>query len=261
MSFDQLMHVAKLGLVAHNDLVFEWHNKREHLLVYMQDLPRLVDGYKDAEKTPYELNPMITLVDPVPQIRLSSACEAAVNCLYGMAEIAAQFSNRASKGLLPSSFNSLRKKAEHGDYNQYGMAEWLSDFGWYKKVRELRTEWVHFSTVFIGEYKEGDLMAVVRCHRRASDREEFRQQIEVRILDLIEWIRRAIALVDNLGNYLLVRHILPSLDLKAKITGPKRDHRGWPIIKSDHTFEVEQISVAEHLAQCGITVTPKLPHG
>lgn len=254
MSFEQLVHVAKLGHAdfPHNLLVFEWQEKRRHLAVYSQDLPRLIDEYKKAEKKPYELNPMITLVDPIPKIRLSSACEASVNCLYGMAEIAAQFGNKVSKGYLPASFNALRKNAERGNFANSGLSEWVSDFSWYKKVRELRTEWAHFSTIFIGEEKNGDPVLVVRCHRRPSDREEFRHQIDVQIPDLIGWINRAIAVIDNFGNYLLEKHIISKLDLTAKVTAPKRDERGWPIIKTDHSFEVEQITVAEHLAQCGI---------
>jgi len=258
MSFDQLVHVTKLGHAdfPHNLLVFEWQEKRQHLAVYIQDLPRLVEECKKAERRPYEQNPLITMVDPVPRIRLSSACEAAVNCLYAMSEIAAQFGNRASRGLFPNSFNALRKKVERGDLANTGISEYLSDFGWYKKVREIRTEWAHFSTVFVGEEKDGEPILVVRCHRFPSDREEFRKEIQVRIPELVDWINRAIGVIDNFGNYLLVQHIIPKLDLNAKFISAKRDNRGWPVIKPDHRFEVEELTVADYLAQCGIRVTP-----
>lgn len=130
MSFEQLVHVTRIGhgSFPYFALVQEWQDKREHLLVYMQDLPTLVEDFKRADKKLYELNPRITLVDPIPRIRLSSACEAAVNCLYGMAEIAAQFGNKASKGLFPASFNALRKRIEKGDYPDQGMSRWLNDF-------------------------------------------------------------------------------------------------------------------------------------
>jgi len=50
MSFEQLVHVAKLGHAdfPHNLVVFEWQEKRQHLAVYMQDLPRLVDELNTA---------------------------------------------------------------------------------------------------------------------------------------------------------------------------------------------------------------------
>jgi hypothetical protein len=255
MSFEQLLHVSKLGHVdfPHNSLVLEWQEKRQHLAVYVQDLPQLVEDYRSAEKKPYEQNTQITIIDPVPRIRLSSACEAAANCLYGMAEIAAQFGNKVSRGLLPASFNSIRKKAENGEFNGIGFSEWLSDFGWYKKVREIRTEWAHYSTVFIGE-ENGNPIIMVRCLRRQNDRQEFNQNIRVHIPELIDWINQAISVVDNLGNYLLVHHIVPKLDPTAKLVIPKRDQAGWPIITTDHRFEVEEISIAEYLEQCGIQI-------
>ena len=113
MSFNQLLHVSKLchaDFFPQNLLAFEWQEKRQHLAVYLQDLPQLVENYKRTAEKPYELNSLITLVDPIPRIRLSSACEAATNCLYGMAEIAAQFGNQVSRGVLPASFNALRKR-------------------------------------------------------------------------------------------------------------------------------------------------------
>ena len=63
MSFDQLRHVSRLvgDKCKENSIVFEWEEKRKHLLVWVKELPRLVEEYKKATKTPYELNPMITL--------------------------------------------------------------------------------------------------------------------------------------------------------------------------------------------------------
>src|SRR5688572_26285355 len=118
MSFEQLRHVAKIGndKFRCNLMVTEWHEKRQHLAVWLREIPRLVEEYKASNKSPYQPNPKITLIDPIPGIRLSSACEAAANCLYGMAEISAQFGNKVSNGILPSSFNALRKKVENGEF-------------------------------------------------------------------------------------------------------------------------------------------------
>lgn len=255
MSFEQLIHVSKLGNanMPYNLLTFEWQEKRQHLAVYLKDLPRLVDEYKRAEKKPYEKNKNITLIDPIPRIRLSSTCEAAANCLYGMAEIAAQFGNKVSGGLLPGNFNSLRKKVEKGELSDTGLSDWVSNFSWYKKVREIRTEWAHFSTIFIGE-ENGEPIIMVRCHRRMSDREEFRENIEIKIPELIDWINQAIYVVDGLGNYLLAHHIIPKLDITQKLTIPKLDQAGWPIVTENRTFDVEEITISEYLAQCGIKI-------
>jgi hypothetical protein len=197
---------------------------------------------------------MITLIDPIPGIRLSSACEAAVNCLYGMAEIAAQFANKVSAGMLPASFNAIRKKVECGGFSETGLTQWVNDFEWYRKVREIRTEWAHHSTISIVEIDRAPLV-VVRCLRRPTDRQEFRQEIHIRIPELTDWITRAISAVDGLGNYLLVEHIIPKLDPSANLVLPKRDAEGWPIIRADHRFEVEELSVRDYLGQVGIVMT------
>lgn len=256
MSFEQLAHVCRLGQQGnfHNALVFEWQAKREHLAIHVQDLPKLVDDFRVAQREPYDGNPTITLIDSIPRIRLSSACEAAVNCLYGMAEIAAQFANKVSAGMLPASFNAIRKKVERGEFSETGLTQWVNDFEWYRKVREIRTEWAHHSTIFISEI-DGTPLVVIRCLRRPSDRLEFRQDIHVGTAELVDWIRRAISVVDGLGNYLLVEHIIPKLDPSANLILPKRDAAGWPMIKADHTLEVEELSVREYLAQCGIVMT------
>jgi hypothetical protein len=252
MSFEQLKHVSRICNGEGNHFLFveEWDTKRQYLAVYNYDIPKLVEEYKSSKEEPYELNPKITLVDQAPRLRLASSCEAASNCLYSMAEIAAQFGNKVSKGDLPASFNKLRKKYEDGAFRKLGLVNWVQDFQWYKKVRELRTEWAHFSTVFIGK----EPILVVRSHRRNSDREEFKGKVEINISDLVDWINKAIITIDNFGNFLLVKYILPSLALERKFISPVYDKNGFPIIKADHRFEVETITVEEHLRRGGIII-------
>ena len=77
MSFEQLVHVCKVGQVGNfHTLVFEWQAKREHLAIHVQDLPTLVDDLREAQREPYDRNPMITLINPIPRIRLSRSLAA-----------------------------------------------------------------------------------------------------------------------------------------------------------------------------------------
>lgn len=253
MSFEQLEHVTKIGHAKFSYflLVSEWSDKRQNLFLYLSDLQTLAQDYMQSKKQPYKQNPKITLVDQVPRIRLSSACEASTNTVYAMAEIAAQFGNKTTKGLFPSSFNAFRKKFEKNSFNGINLEKWITDLQWYKKVREIRTEWVHFSSVFIAE-ESGEPIMVVRCNRRHSDREEFKERIQVKISELSEWIRNAITTIDNFGNYLLEYHVIPSLDFSAEITTVKCDENSYPIIKENNLLEVEKITIEEYLAKCGI---------
>lgn len=256
MSFDQLVHATRIyhGRFPFFVTMKEWEAKRLNLLVYLADLPRLIAEYKAGDRVPYEHNPQIKVMDQVPRIRLSSACEASTNCLYGMAEIAAQFGNKISGGLFPASFNGFRKKVEKGEYSHLSIGGWVNDLGWYRKVREIRTEWAHHSSVFIGE-ADGEPIMAVTCHRRPSDREEFRQTIQVTFPELSNWIQRAIETVDNYGNLLLEQFILPKYDLDSEVVSPVLDENGVPIIEGGGRFRLKRITVRQHLRQCGIEMS------
>ena len=115
MTFEQLRYATTLRTEEawYYDLVTEWNSKREALQVQLLDIPFLVTATKEAAKEPYSEDPRITLKNQVPGIRLTNACEAITNTLYGMAEIAASFGSRVSSRL-PANFNPLRKKAREG---------------------------------------------------------------------------------------------------------------------------------------------------
>lgn len=254
MSFDQLKYVANIchSKGIHYQYIDEWDTKRQYLSIYLIDIPKLVNDYKLSKQRQYELDPNITLVDQAPSLRLASVCEAASNCLYSMAEISSQFANRISEGKLPSSFNKLRKKFEKGEYKDLAIIDWNIDFQWYKKVRELRTEWSHYSTIYVGQDNERNPILAVKAHRRFSEREEFSGMIQIKISDLITWINNAILTVDNFGSFLLANYVLPSLDLNSELSIPIYDKNGFPKF-TDHNptrIQLEKVSVKEYLARC-----------
>jgi len=231
--------------------VSEWEEKRRHLNVYILDLPNLVQDFKKRDSHPYEADSRITIVDQIPRIRLASMCEAAANSLYSMAELSAKFGNRASKSYFPEKFNQIRKKVEKGDYGN-DLSLQIGDLQWYKKIHEIRTEWVHHSTIFIGE-RDGEPIMVIRAYRRPSDKEEFSSEIQVTIPELIDWIKQAIRTIDAFGDYLLLNYVIPSFPLDNEIHLPKYDQNGFPIMLPDNKFDTETITVREYLRRGGIT--------
>src|SRR5688572_24348419 len=78
--------------------VGEWHSKYETITLQLQDIPSLVRARAERRQEPHPQDGRITLEDSAPTIRLSNACEATANHLYGAAEIAASFANKASGG-------------------------------------------------------------------------------------------------------------------------------------------------------------------
>lgn len=252
MSFSHLSWATRIFHRSYPDflLVSEWAEKRKHLDVYILDLPKLVQKFKVRDSHPYEVNPQIVMVDEFPRIRLASTCEAAANSLYSMAELSAQFGNRLTHGVFPSSFNGLRKKLERGDYGNELLLQ-MGDLQWYRKIHEIRTEWVHHSAIFIGQ-RDGEPIMVIRAHRRASDKEEFSSEIQVTVPELIDWINGAIRTIDALGDYLLVNYILPLFPLNDEIRVLKYDPNGLPLMLSETKFDMEQITIREYLRRGGI---------
>ena len=228
----------------------DWKAKRDSLAVQIRDLPELVAAYKNRQKAPYPVNPLITMGDPIPGLRLINACEGTTNTLYGMAEITAQFAAKASNKKFPRNFNSLRKNAIAGKYSAETVAA-LGDLQWYEKVREMRTEWSHYSTAFIGE-DAGEPIVVVRSHRSREDRKQFPDKISVSMKDLAEWTTNAIFTLEGFAAFVCRAYSIPALDLNERVIAPKLDLNGIPIITQDHRFDPEHITVGEQLKKLGI---------
>lgn len=257
MSFDKLRAACRIVSkdTWYHERFTDWQAKRDALVVLMHDLPALVELHKNRCSVPYSENPDITCYDPVPPIRLASACESTTNTLYGLSEIAAQFGNRASKTKLPSSFNEMRKKAQAGKLGPE-LPVALGDLQWYEKVRELRTEWAHYSNVFIGEH-ECEPLLVVRAYRPKDNREQFQSTLHCRIPDIIDWTSKALATIDNFAGYLLTTYVLPSFDLDATMIVPRYDGNGFPILKDRKFDGVETLTVREVLQRSSVIPRPE----
>jgi len=229
----------------------DWLMKRDALAVLLQDMPTLVEAHKSRWSRPHPNNLHMTECDELPRIRLQSAIEGMTHTLYSLADIAAQFANRASHGDIPSSFNRLRQKVA-ADQTEAGLKCALGDLQWYAKVRELRTEWSHHSTVFIGVGDNAEPIFVVRCFRRHSDRTEFTREIQCTVPEVCDWTLRAIKSIDNLASYLLKKYIMRALDLDARFTAIRRDEFGLPRMTDDHKFEIQEMTVRGYLESLGV---------
>jgi hypothetical protein len=243
LDFKKLMYATKIisAETRHYEQTLEWEAKRETLIVQLADIPTLLMAHQTRIKEPYLGNPGITLVDRIPTIRLANACEATANCLYSMAEIASNFANKVSKGSLPSSFNKLRKMCEADP--SLGIAAALGDLQWYRKIREL------------SEDANGTAELVVRAYRRPSDKTEFQGPTFIcPVKEFITWAERALATLDSFAGYLLNTFVVPTMPLDQTFLSPVYDKNGFPIIREDHTFVVETVSIRDFLRRGGITV-------
>jgi hypothetical protein len=259
MSFQQLCWAATIirGERDPLHLVHEWSSKREALYVQLCDFPQLVEDFKRHGPVKDPTNPHRYYIDKIPMIRLANACESTCHALYATAEVAASFANKMSNGVLSSSFNAIRKKVRDGQVDS-DLATTLADLQWYEKVREVRTEWTHHSSIFIANGDNGPIF-VLRSYRRASDKDHFKTESRYPVSEIIHWAKNAIALLDSFGAYLLKKYVIPSFDLDAKFVAAKREPDGFPVILPNGCFEVETITVREYLIQYGVELLAKPP--
>ncbi len=253
--FFQLAHATKLvnGKTIYFQIVLEWAAKRHNLVVQLGDFPALLHAHWNRLQTPYPNNPQILRVDLIPTVRLANACEATANGLYSLAEVAAHFANRASRGHIPSSFNSIRKKCETDP--SWPTTGVLGDLQWYRKIREIRTEWTHYSSIFIAQNEAGVPLLCIRAYRRPFDRREFSSPNYMCTLpEFITWTQNALATIDSFAGFLLRTYVLPGFDLNEMVTIPKTDENGAPILAEPNRFEVQQVTIRDFLAAGGIVM-------
>jgi hypothetical protein len=250
MSFERLRMLCEISdhSKGYLDLVLEWEAKRHALRVSIDDLPRLVTEYKGRKEEPYHENPEIRLVDPVPAVRLANSCESVGHLVYSMAELAARLANKISQNF-PQSFNALRKKVRKGEFDAV-VTNALGDLQWYERIREIRTEWAHYSSPFVGQ-SAAEPSIVLRSFRSKDDRIHFNGHISFTVDELIEWAESAFRTIDALADYLFRHHLLRSFDFDSRIAQPVRDKNGWPIIK-DGRVQVEEMTIADYMFKFGI---------
>lgn len=250
MSFDRLRRLCEISdhSKGYMEFAHEWAAKRRSLRVSIDDLPRMVEKLKERRDVPYPDNPEITLVDPVPAVRLANSCESVGHLVYSMAELAARLANKISH-TFPRSFNELRKKVREGRFDATVTAA-LGDLQWYERIREIRTEWAHYSSPFIG-HSGAEPSIVLRSFRSKGDRVHFVGHVSFTVDELTKWAEAAFRTIDGLADYLFRHHLLHSFDYEKKISQPVRDKNGWPIINNG-VLQTEEMTIADYMFKTGI---------
>lgn len=240
-------YIAPPGL--HLEQVLAWAEKTKYLQIALSDLPAQLQAAESASAGPGEahLETDVRFYDAVPLLRLGMALEFTSHIVYSLTEIAANVANKASKGQahrLPSSFNALRKAVETG-HAPDGVAEALGDLSWYKWVREMRTEWTHYSAPFVTPTS-------FRVYTERSPEE--RNLPEPAIFSFeqyVQAVRGAVQATEGLAHYVIVKNVLPQLDRSTErpFIALTSDH--VPVIRNGLAVMVTK-TVQELLTLCGI---------
>jgi hypothetical protein len=244
--------------LLHTNQVFAWRAKSEYLAIVLEDLPALEKAVtdEDARSRPAEVKPGLPwFPDRKPEIRLAMAIEAGAHSLYALADIAAQVANKATRTKnggfqIPAHFNDICKAVKKGSAPA-DLVEALGDLSWYGRVRELRTEWAHYSAIFIGALD--DRRFRVYAERRPEEQVHFRTEpVLVAFDQFVGWLHGAVRTTSHLAGHLLERFVLPSLNLDEARTTLQRGPNGFPLFETDGRGKLRTVTVRDLLSEVGI---------
>jgi len=235
--------------LRYHEFALEWRTRRLELQVQLADLPALVLAHQLRRSNPHPRDAGITFVDATPTFRLGNAIVATAGLIYGMGEITATLANRLDPAY-PTHFNDLRKNVGSGKLAGLG-ADALGDMSWYARIRELRTEWVHYSCIAVAG-DDADPVVIARGFRRNSDKVHFEQQACCKVSQFTEWCQSAGASFDRFVSYLAEYIIYPALDLQQELIVPVEDEFGMPVFKPDRSTEVRCLTLGAFLCERGV---------
>lgn len=234
----------------HYALVNDWQSKREIVAVLLDELTTSLSAYENVVATPYAKDSRINVTDPIPRVRLMAFSEATVNALYGLGDLAANFASKTTKQL-PASFNKICTKINGGNVDE-PLSKILGDLTSYEKIREIRTEWTHHSTVFIVTNDNNETALTIGDYRRPTDKQQFTVTSFFTIAELIAWANETLETLDAFAQYLAEHHVLPKFDPDKTIISDVLDENGVPKMLSDGRFATQQITMRKFFADCGI---------
>jgi hypothetical protein len=257
MSLMRLKNATTLtsGVTPYFERVRYWVDKQQMLVVAMEDLAGLASAYinagKDAPK--YDLDPRISLPDPRAGLRLALTVEAVCSCVYAMTEIAANFANHLSQvgspeGQIRGSFNRIKRITREGKFPRLTAA--LGDLTWHDNLHAMRTEWSHFSTIFIGIDQEQPVVCGAAL-RAPSDRTVLKSKFQFRLDEIRTLAIASLLSLDAFAAYLLPL-VVGKFDLSATIMVPVLDRNGAIRFTENLLVEVKQTTIRERFVELGL---------
>ncbi len=234
--------------------VFSWKEKTNYLMLALHDLPAQLRDARHVHERPGEpqTDTDVVLFDAVPELRLRMALEFSSHTLYSLAEVAAQVANKVTAGsghALPSGFNGLCKAVRTGKAPK-PLAEALGDLGWYGVVREMRTEWTHYSAPFVSAFSDPPQFRV-QSERPPNQKRLISEPALFTFDQYVEAVNGAVSATERLAGYLITEHLVPRLDQAETRDYIVKNSAGWPLIRNSRVV-LEKRTVAELLLECGI---------
>ncbi len=207
-------------------------------------------------------HPSAQTVDLLASLRVSVLLQGVLACVYSALEIAAGAASFVTgrvggkQGATPSSFNKLKTRLREGAFPELAAA--IGDLGWHDRFHAFRTEWTHFSSVFIAGTNDASVRFCGGAFRRESDKKVVEDRFAITLEEVRALVCAAFESLDRLASW-MIPIALRVYDLEHRVLVPEHDEKGWPRQRPDFTFVVREITVRELFTEMGFG--PLLPMG
>lgn len=265
MGIDKLaeLTIGSHGGNAHYTWLSHWQAKQRNVFLAIKDLDDHVAEFIQAGKAAAPIGENGYRFDARPSMRLAFAVEGIANSLYGMSDIAAKVASACSAKVgysktLPDNFNRFVKKHAKGEYDDLEYLSTIPTLEWYRKIREVRTELTHHSTVFIGGgIKSGSPSIVINCLRHSRDREEYKKKVVFTVAEFKALAVRANATLEVFADFIAYQFVIPCMDMTQEVTHFKVDEYGFPLVEDGKLVTYEnKLPMRAHIVKCGYKVDP-----
>lgn len=125
----------------------------------------------------------------------------------------------------------------------------MTGLDWYHKLHDMRTEWTHFTGIFIaGDDADPDIVVDSFRPKKIA----FEEKNTMKIPEFLGVLREAISELDKMADYILLKEILPKLNPNQVIRDVERDESGFPVLTDDHRFVPRERTIREIVSDYGI---------
>lgn len=259
MGVDNLFELTRSlhGGDPHFSWLTHWQDKKRNAFLAVSDLDDLIEQYNQSNKNAVPVGDNGYRFDAKPRMRIAFTVEGIANSLYGMSEIAVKIASQCSRKSgyinLPTSFHKFIKKTGNGEYRDLQYISLIPTFEWYNKLRELRTELAHHSSVFIGgRIDSSSPTIVIECQRNIGDKKEYKEKVVFTIPEFKALAIRAVATLDAFADFIAYQFVIPYLNMDQSVVHFKIDEYGIPLIENGKlaTYPTK-LPMRLHIINCG----------
>lgn len=181
-------------------------SKYDNFVLHIKDIGRLEKEF--IEKI--QIEDGVRYLSTINEIRLISGIEATLNCFYSITELYANLANRLTKNkkkCFPKNFHDFVKNINIDMYENIKKEE-FKELEYYEKIREIRTETTHYSTIKVFCGTDNKIELFIDNRRPNNQQGKYKNGKFMKIAEFADILERGKEIINKLCNFLIDEYIL-----------------------------------------------------